>query len=515
LGGTRAGRSHSRRGENPLAEEDLTMSLKAENLQTFEAFKKANKTAASAIKNNTPFCLYSDVEIPDPPRKPHMVHLFLVVGSPASAITPLLKNLHGGKKPLCDGLCSLEEGKISLTAKSGKLEYGTLKSQAGVLKETLGKDILIPSANGNGAAKKDAEKSIDSPPFGKITYFASYEPKILPLLTEAIKSSQKAVDMDGELKERFQAMDAFSKKIPTLETVKQEFLKVDGAVKVEAQTLQDMDLIVKGIKAQWDLLTRSAKEARKNLVITADDLKAADDLQRAKKIKESLEMAPWLKALIKTGEAAIAWAKVEEDPMGTIEPTLEAIEADMELLGLDTAKQQMKALEEEAGQLQWKSVVGRFKLAQQKLEDMTTLRANLVPLIQKAQGLYKTRLANLPADFDAANLANKGKFTFKSMTDLQTMLQQYREFAQKAVSTAHLAGESVFKLQRADILGTQWMSNVNQDKDIVGKMMIVMQRATQRAIHERDGADNRIKILGKQISELEVILSKTRLRPGK
>jgi len=486
------------------------MPLKAQDLQTFEAYKKAIRAAASQIKDNTPFCLYSDVEIPDASKKAHTLRPFLVVGSPATAITPMLKDLHGGKKPLCGGLCSLEEGKISLTAKSGKLEYGTLKSQATVLKELLGKEILFPSAGQPAGAKKDAEKSIAAPPFGKITYFASYESKILPLLAEALKGSEKAVDMDGELKERFQVMDAFSKKIPTLDVVKQEFAKVDNAVKLEAQNVQGLELHVKGIRAQWDLLTKAAREAHKNLLISADDLKAADDLQRAAKIKESLEMAPWLKLLIHTGEAAVAWAKVEEDPMGTVGPTLEVLKDEMEVLGLDKANQQMKALQEEAAHLQWKSVVAKFKLAQQKLQDMTGLRANLIPLIQKAQDLYKTIGNNLPGDFDSAN--KNGRFQFKSMTDLQDMLHKYREFAQQAVSTAYHATESVNKLQRPDVLGTQWMADVNQDKDIVGKMLIVMERATKRAIHERDGADAHIKILGQQIKELEVMLSKTRLK---
>ena len=79
---------------------------------------------------------------------------------------------------------------------------------------------------------------------------------------------------------------------------------------------------------------------------------------------------------------------------------------------------------------------------------------------------------------------------------------------------AYHATENVNKLQRPDILGTQWMANATQDKDIVGKMLIVMERATKRAMHERDGADAHIKTLGQQIKELEVILSKTRLKPS-
>lgn len=130
------------------------MQMTPHDLQTFEAYKKAMRTAAGQIKDNTPFCMFSDVQMPDASGKLHTLKPFLVVGSPVNAITPLLKNLHGTKTIACSGLCSLEGGKISLVAKGGKVNYGPLKSQATVFKELLGgKEILIPTQDGGGAPK--------------------------------------------------------------------------------------------------------------------------------------------------------------------------------------------------------------------------------------------------------------------------------------------------------------------------------------------------------------------------
>ena len=52
--------------------------------------------------------------------------------------------------------------------------------------------------------KKDAERSIPTPPFGKITCVGSHEREVLPKLTEAVKGYTKVTDMDGQLREQFQ-----------------------------------------------------------------------------------------------------------------------------------------------------------------------------------------------------------------------------------------------------------------------------------------------------------------------
>ena len=134
------------------------MKLKPENLETFEVYKKTMRAAAMQIKDNTPFCLFSEVQMPDAHQKLHVLKPFLALGSPLNVILPMLKELHGTKKPLCSGVCSLKDGKISLTALKGKVEYGLLKSHASLFKELLGKEILFPSASAAAASGPPAKK---------------------------------------------------------------------------------------------------------------------------------------------------------------------------------------------------------------------------------------------------------------------------------------------------------------------------------------------------------------------
>ena len=133
------------------------MQLKAQELQTFEAFKKAMRAAASQVKDHSPFCIFSDVQLPDASKKMHILKPFLVVGSPAQVVLPLLKNLKGGKKPVASGICSLQVGKLNFMAKSGRVDYGMLKTQAVALKDLFGKEILFPGAGGSSGPTADAK----------------------------------------------------------------------------------------------------------------------------------------------------------------------------------------------------------------------------------------------------------------------------------------------------------------------------------------------------------------------
>jgi hypothetical protein len=178
------------------------MQLKPTDLATFEAYKKAMRAAASQIRDNTPFCLYTDVLMPDSTKKVHTLKPFLVIGGAMNVVTPMLKDLKGGKKIVCSGHCSLEGGKVSLEAVSGKLEYGHLKSQATMLKDLLGKEIHFPSGDdakdehaagvvGAAAAAGAAQKPAPQP--AKLTQAALHWHGVQTMVDTKIKELKQAV----------------------------------------------------------------------------------------------------------------------------------------------------------------------------------------------------------------------------------------------------------------------------------------------------------------------------------
>jgi len=128
------------------------MQLKPQDLKTFESYKKAMRMAASQIKDNTKFCIYTDVQLPDAGGKMHVLKPFLALCPPAM-LKPLLTPLKGGKRLISEGTCSLHEGKVIL--KGNKVPFGQLKTQATFFKDLLGgKAVAAPA----GVKEEDEEE---------------------------------------------------------------------------------------------------------------------------------------------------------------------------------------------------------------------------------------------------------------------------------------------------------------------------------------------------------------------
>jgi hypothetical protein len=170
------------------------MPMKPTDLETFEAYKAAMRAAASHIKDNTPFCLYSDVQIPDKSKKVHTLKPFLVVGSALNVITPMLADLKGGKKFLASGHCSLEKGKISFEALRGKVDYGHIKSQATIFKDVLGKEIHIPSGHEEkGEEAGGADQKVAAAQPAKLTQAAAHWSGVRTTVDAKIQELKQAV----------------------------------------------------------------------------------------------------------------------------------------------------------------------------------------------------------------------------------------------------------------------------------------------------------------------------------
>jgi len=131
------------------------MQLKQPDLKTFESYKKAMRMSASQIKDDTKFCIYNEVQLPDASGKMHILKPFLAVGNGQSTFKPLLPLLKGARRFICEGTCSLEDGKVTL--KGPKVPFGQMKRQATLFKEILGKPVGIPAGTKDEDEEDEAE----------------------------------------------------------------------------------------------------------------------------------------------------------------------------------------------------------------------------------------------------------------------------------------------------------------------------------------------------------------------
>ena len=158
------------------------MKLTQPDLKTFESYKKAMRMSASQIKDDTKFCIYNEVQLPDAHGKMHILKPFLVVGNGQMTFKPLLPLLKGARRFLCEGTCSLEEGKVTLHG--NKVPFGQLKRQATLFKELLGKPIGVPDGT-KDEDEEDEEETQGTPapqlksPLGNIAAAAA-KPAVPP-----------------------------------------------------------------------------------------------------------------------------------------------------------------------------------------------------------------------------------------------------------------------------------------------------------------------------------------------
>jgi hypothetical protein len=199
------------------------MQLKPQELQTLEAFKKASRAAAGQVKENAPFCIFSDVQLPDSSKKLHVLKPFLVVGSQPQVILPMLKDLKGSKKLVASGLCSLQAGKLSLVAKSGKVDYGSLKSQTALFKDLLGKEILIPPPGGAvGQNPADAKTPANKPPDPEVAQ------RHVKMTEAALHWTGTRTAVDSKINQLKQAVKAhYSKHPAALKEIDKIIVKID------------------------------------------------------------------------------------------------------------------------------------------------------------------------------------------------------------------------------------------------------------------------------------------------
>src|ERR1700733_5362858 len=125
------------------------MPLEPVDLASLDAYaEKCKKEIARVTKDEVPFWVYKDFQIPDKGRPVKTVLLVLFNrGKVSSLLTKATL--------VANGNCSLQEGKIAFTPEKGKVPYGLLKKQEG--RFFGGKKILIPPGAEEGEGHEGEE----------------------------------------------------------------------------------------------------------------------------------------------------------------------------------------------------------------------------------------------------------------------------------------------------------------------------------------------------------------------
>ncbi|HEX3742976.1 MAG TPA: hypothetical protein VHW09_03575 [Bryobacteraceae bacterium] len=421
------------------------MPLKAQDLQNYEAYKKATHAAASQIKKDTPFCLYSDVEIPDASKKMHTLRPFLVVGSPANAVTPLLKDLHGGKKPTASGLCSLDNGKISFVAKSGKVEYNLLKSQATLFKELLGKEIMMPGAGGGAAvaaAKPAGPVATVKTPYGALSYFStdSANASVIKTIEKAVENIEGAEDDVKSMDAAYKESEQLKKKVPSTRDIMDWVKKADRASSDEARQAKAAFLIFDEIRGKMEEVNEDFENAGKGVSSALKDMQAEDLEEKAKELKkQAQEEAEMIEGAFKLFTIAFKAGKALADPasaLDLVDDAAEGLGKAISYMATSGLLQQAADCEAQAHELKVEAIAVRLGQAKQHLTDLAKRQTDTLGLLKRAKELIQTTGSAPMKGFDKNT---KGPFKFQDLQAYADRLAECCDLARDAIKEAKQA----------------------------------------------------------------------------
>ena len=455
------------------------MPLKAQDLQTFEAYKKAIRAAASQIKDNTPFCLYSDVEIPDASKKAHTLRPFLVVGSPANAITPMLKDLHGGKKLSCSGFCSMESGKISLEAKSGSVNYGLFKSQATIFKDLLGKEILIPAPGGDAADPKGAAAAVDNlkTPFGPFSYFSADK----ATNGTVMRSLEAAVDNIAGAQDDVKSMNAayleamnLAKKLPPVNEIMKQVKKSDRITSDEARSAKMAYALFAEIKSKASDLQEDAADAAESLQTAMKDVDAHNLEEQGRKLRKQIEeekktIDTVVKIFTTAAKIGTDLLTIEDglgavDLISTLVETVGSAYSQIKTAGLE---QQAEEAEEQAHKLEMDVAEGHLREAKKSVAKIIARQGDAMGRLTTARSLAKAAGRAPMKGFDKTT---KGPFKFEDLQAVADRMAEARDLAKDAVDECHKAFDSAGALMGILVSGKWKVPKPDENKKIVQQM---------------------------------------------
>jgi hypothetical protein len=442
------------------------------------------RTAAGQIGSNTPFCIYSDVQMPGA-SKTHTLKPFLVVGAPASTIAPMLKDLRGSKTFTCHGLCSVEGGKISLVAKSGTVNYGLFKSQATIFKDLLGKEILIPAPGGAAAPKAEPAAKVETidTPFGKFSYYSNDKSNDVRYYNEQVKrlvNNLKVAEDDAKgMDLAYQTWLKLAGKLPSDQEILKWAAKADRATRDEAlqakaQGLHLEQLREKLVEIIVDLKAAARGVRTATIALNAKNLEAeAEDLRTQAEQQEG----PIGKALKFASTALNVAAKLASpDAMTKLEvaTTLaETVASLYEVFNSSRLLERAKVCAEEAVRLEVDAAIRGLGEAEEHLTALAPRLDVTRDILKRAQELSDEIGDRAMEGFDRQNLP----FKFENMEEVIEKIQESQQFARALIDGARQVFESTALMNGTLTSGKVWkVPKLDDDKKIFEKFK-------ERAVH--------------------------------
>jgi hypothetical protein len=348
-----------------------------------------------------------------------------------------------------------------------------------------------------GAYASTATSAAMATPRGKIMYLAAKESVVAPLLTKAV-TYFKVVDdnfLDGQ--RHADKMHELSEKLGTIKDVESEIAvlrnKDGGKVKDRAHIAQGAELQLSHFGSTLKLARTNAEYAASNFKISEDDLKGAQDMQRARQLRADAEKAQnGLNALFKTINVAADVAimvMADPDPGSKVNSAVATVQKVFDAFGNNPWLDEAAKLEASAQRIGAVNAEKKFAAAKTYMTALKQQVTELQSKLPEYQSLVRNARGSAEESYDKIAKGQKSGNNFKFES-----LQQAIDEAQRTIDYAKTVSEAAYgaraALQQLKSVGeySSWMAFPSEGRGVIEMMDSESNTAFNWGVKERQSA---------------------------
>ena len=364
------------------------------------------------------------------------------------------------------------------------------------------------SAPAGGASAGSGAAVAVSTPKGTVMVLASKQAAVSANLNKAIEYYDKMQSSYATAQEHSSTMHQLVEALGPLDNVEAEVRQVankDGQVKTDAHVAREAEQELGNLVSIAKQAQISAKYAASMLEVSEGDLKEANDLERAKKLKEEVarEQAVYKGILGVLGQAAdIALiATPTTDPatkIGKLSAAVGSLGRLADLIGeVDPRLKEAETLEAEAAKIHMDGLVKKLNATKQYLRD---LKGQLAEVQAKLPG-YRDTVNNtrntVEANYDKAVKTQKtgGRFNFDSLQKALNAAQNSVDATRKTYEMAYGVRENIRQINAHAGDDSAWMAFPGEGRKVIGEMYNEAAPVFDWAVKERPIAEALLKRL--------------------
>lgn len=371
-------------------------------------------------------------------------------------------------------------------------------------------------ASGASAAP-GAAVAIDTPK-GKLMVLASKQAIVTPNLTKAIEYYNRMDSSYATALANSQTMHELVEKLGPLDNVEAEVRQTtnkdsSNQLKTQAHVAREAEQELNNLGAIAKQAQISARYAASMLEVSEADLKEANDLERAKTLKEQVarEQAVYKGILSVVGQAADIALIVNpaSDPVtkiGKLSAAVGTLGRFADLVGeVDPRLKEAETLEAEAAKIHMGSLVKKLEATKGYLRD---LKGQLAEIQSKLPGYRETvnnTRATVEASYDKAVKTQKtgGRFNYDALRRALAAAQTSVEATRRTYEMAYGVRENIRQINAHAGDDASWMAFPGEGRKVIGAMYEESKPIFDWAVKERPIAE----ALLKRLTEMDAVAS--------